>query len=427
MLYVTTPIFRVDGLLIGFAAASVPHITMLAQKETSLPGSHYLTINADQQVLTSSLAMVGAHAAMPVGGFPDDLLAEGGVMHAVSQDGLERVYALTPVLSGSIVMVGLLPESKPMESLFYFDRAAYFPLLMWLASLVVGWFVVEYLVSRHVKTIVDRMRRFAAHRETGLSGSLDSAPLELRDIGDAYASITRRVAEDKAKLEDALAEKNMLLREVHHRTKNNLQLISSIMSMQARRTDSGEVKDAIRSLQDRVMALATVHKGMYQSTGVSPVRVDELVFDIVRKMQSATGCARKVEINIDCAAVTLQPDQAVPLSLLVTEALKHALRQMKGLPEGKRRVGMRLRETSAGWVEMVIENVVDAKASALIDGSGQLGFGAQLMSAYATQLNAQMKVERCEGLNRLKLAFLLQPEQGLFAQMVDQDGARAAT
>lgn len=94
------------------------------------------------------------------------------------------------------------------------------------------------------------MRGFAQNRRTQMPKSFAYAPTELRDVGDAYVTLTDAVVRDEAKLEDALYQKNILLREVHHRVKNNLQLIASILAMQMRGTKSEEAKELMTGLQD---------------------------------------------------------------------------------------------------------------------------------------------------------------------------------
>ncbi len=87
--------------------------------------------------------------------------------------------------------------------------------------------------------------------------------------------------------------KEVLLREVHHRVKNNLQLIASIINMQIRKAESPEAKLLMRGLQDRVMSLATIHRELYQTSGVTDIRADELLSRIVRqvvKMARAPVC-----------------------------------------------------------------------------------------------------------------------------------------
>ena len=80
-----------------------------------------------------------------------------------------------------------------------------------------------------------------------------------------FLSMAEGILQDEAELEDALREKSLLIREVHHRVKNNLQLIASIMNMQIRRSRNSETTSVVRRLQDRVLGLARVHRQMYEA------------------------------------------------------------------------------------------------------------------------------------------------------------------
>jgi len=330
-------------------------------------------------MLTSSLPIARAARSLPEAGFPVDVLSEGGTFRGLSLQGAPMTYAVTPVLSGQIVMVGLASDPVAAKTLFYLERAAYFPMLMWLASLVVGFFVVEFLVSRHVKIIVGAMRRFGETRQSQMPLTLAAAPAELRAIGDAFETMTQQVVSDAAMLEEGLQQKNVLLREVHHRTKNNLQMISSIMS---------------------------VHKGMYQTSGVTHVQLDELVADIVHQLQALTPGARATQIDLSCPPVLLQHDEAVPFSLLVTEALTNAIKYATATGDGRRYVTIVLNVLNETSAELVIENTFDL-ADSSIQTVDSTGFGSQLMGAFATQLNAKINITKEEGIYRFVLRFAL--------------------
>lgn len=405
VIFVMTPVFSGPGDVSGFVVASIPHQMMLDRRETEVSGTEFLTVNADGEVLTSSLPIERAGLALPSAGIPKRFMTEGGTFQAMSGDGTNTIYAISPVVSDEIVMVGLWSEDDIGSSLFYLEQAALFPLLMWLASLVVGFLVVEFFVNRHVKSLVGAMRRFAADRQTGMPASFAAAPIELRDMGDAYVEMTETLVRDEATLEDAVHQKNILLREVHHRTKNNLQLISSIMSMQLRRVATDEAKEIIRGLQDRVLALATIHKGLYQTSGLASIKLDELLRDIVRQMQGLTPYARTTDIKITSDPVTLLPDQAVPLSLLVTEALTNAFKYVSAPAGRSPHLAIRLTDQGGDRVCLQIMNTFDAGYVAEAKSTQSTGLGSQLMTAFATQLGADMQAEVADGLYTLNIAF----------------------
>jgi two-component sensor histidine kinase len=199
--------------------------------------------------------------------------------------------------------------------------------LMWAGSLVVAWIAAEHLVTRHIRRLGRAIRAFASGSPR--RGRPRHGRRARRDPrgGPGLLRMTDTILHDEAELEDTVHQREVLLREVHHRVKNNLQLIASIMNMQMRRARSPETRALMKGLQDRVMSLATVHKELYQTSGLTDVRADELLGDLVRQivgMASAPG--RTFRIDTDLAAIPLAPDQAVPLSLLLTEGLTNAIK-----------------------------------------------------------------------------------------------------
>ena len=408
VIYVMSAVYDRSGVVRGFVTASIPQEMVLNERNPRISGALFVTVSPSGEVLTSSLPVERARSMLPSYGLPRRTIAEGGTFSAMSNSGIETIYAISPVVQGEISMVGIWADKDANAPLFYLERAAFFPLVMWLASLVVGWFVVDFLVTRHVTSLGKAMRGFARNRGTSMPKSFAYAPTELRDVGDAYLTLTDAVVRDEAKLEDALYQKNILLREVHHRVKNNLQLIASIMAMQMRRTQSEEVKEVMAGLQDRILSLATIHKSLYQTSGLAAIRLDELLGDIVAQMQGLAQSSEPVKLETSYAPVSLLPDQAVPFSLLVAEALTNAHKYISAEPD------------EARWLKIVLRDLGDHRVSLLIENSRggpnydrgdphSTGLGAQLMNAFATQLQADMTVDATPTYYRLTLEFAAAP------------------
>ncbi|MEL6572558.1 MAG: sensor histidine kinase [Pseudomonadota bacterium] len=408
VIYVLSPVFDRRGGTLGYVTASIPQEMVLENRNLTIPGAQFVTVNTAGEILTTSLPVEEAQALLPSYGLPQRFLDSGGSFSATSDNGDATIYAVSPVVQGEISMVGIWADQDASASIFYLQRAAFFPLVMWLASLVVGWFVVDFLVTRHVTSLGFAMRGFAKNRRTELPPSFNAAPVELRDFGDAYITLTDAVVRDEAKLEDALYQKNILLREVHHRVKNNLQLIASIMAMQMRRTQSDEVKEVMAGLQDRVLSLATIHKSLYQTSGLAAIRLDELLSDIVEQMQGLSQHAKSVVLETDYDPVSLLPDQAVPFSLLVTEALTNAHKYISAAPGAPLRLKIALKDQGEQRVGLMIENSRGGPGYKKSDPHST-GLGAQLMTAFATQLGSEMEVEATPAFYRLSLSFTAAP------------------
>ena len=175
----------------------------------------------------------------------------------------------------------------------------------------------------------------------------------LRDPNDqslsGYVKVTRDLTERK-QVEDAqvrsLAEKTAMLQEIHHRVKNNLQMISSLLNLQARQIKDPDARAIFLDTQSRVRSIALLHESLYQSDDLGRVDMQEYVGRLVATLHRAYGeaspCAR---FSIDVELVFLPLDMAVPCGLiineLVTNSLKHAFNTSRPRDENEIQVGMR--------------------------------------------------------------------------------------
>ena len=128
-------------------------------------------------------------------------------------------------------------------------------------------------------------------------------------------------------IEKRINEKETLLREVHHRVKNNLQTVSSLLSLQSRNLEDKKMKSIIKSSQNRVISMAMVHEMLYMREDLSKIEyksyVEELSEFLVRSLK---GSDSKIKVNIDIPDIKLGIDTAIPLGLLINEAITNALK-----------------------------------------------------------------------------------------------------
>jgi len=216
-------------------------------------------------------------------------------------------------------------------------------------------------------------------------------PLRTPD-GDFVLSSVVDITERKRRtteLTAALREREVLLQEVHHRVKNNLQIISSLINMQLRNLDPGPSGDALVECQTRVQAIALIHEQLYQSKDYAQIPFAEYVRSLANNVFSATGSS--VALQLDLQDVALTVEQAIPCGLvlneLITNALKHAFR------DGR-----------AGRVQVGLARLADGRCriSVVDDGIGLPGgldtisstsLGLQLVRSLAEQLEAELEVE----------------------------------
>ncbi|WP_273566356.1 sensor histidine kinase [Maribacter halichondriae] len=136
-----------------------------------------------------------------------------------------------------------------------------------------------------------------------------------------------RLYKSKMAIAQQMKEREILLKEIHHRVKNNLQTVSSLLSLQSRSIEDKKMKSLIKSSQNRVISMAMVHEMLYMRDDLSKIEyhsyVQELADYLVRSLK---GTENHVKLNIDINDIKLGIDTAIPLGLLINEAITNALK-----------------------------------------------------------------------------------------------------
>ena len=153
----------------------------------------------------------------------------------------------------------------------------------------------------------------------------------------------------------ALSEKEMLLREVYHRVKNNLQVIRSLLNLQSRTLPQGEARRAMQETAARVRSMALVHEKLYQSGNLSSIAMREFTRDLIAQVRESTGLdTDRVSIETEIAELSMGPDTAIPLGLMMNELISNCVKH--GFPNGRRgRIVVRLVARDDG-AELVVED-----------------------------------------------------------------------
>jgi two-component sensor histidine kinase len=131
----------------------------------------------------------------------------------------------------------------------------------------------------------------------------------------------------KKELTAQMEEKETLLKEVHHRVKNNLQTVSSLLSLQSRNVEEARMKTLLKSTQNRVISMAMVHEMLYMRNDISQIEYKSYVQELSEYLiRSIKGLDSKVQLKIDIPDIKLGIDTAIPLGLLINEAITNALK-----------------------------------------------------------------------------------------------------
>ncbi|NNE53485.1 MAG: sensor histidine kinase [Sulfitobacter sp.] len=407
---VSSPVFSGDTLE-GFVSLSIPKTSFQKIREPELPFKPItlFTFNPDSELLSSDTDEALAKKEMPSNVELALLIGrESTVFKALNQEGVERVYALQTIVGNAAYAMTVWPTDAPIVTPGITTRlSSFLPVLMWAASLIVAFWALNRLALRHIRKLGRQMRRFALNRNLPRMALGSSVPSELREMEAAFISMGESILRDEAQLEDSLREKNILLKEVHHRVKNNLQLISSIMNMQIRQAKSEDARRVLRRLQERILSLATVHKSLYQNDNLVQVDAKALMSEVVNQLLAVgleSGSNVKVEQEYD--DMKLDADDAAPLTLLVSEAVTNAVKNVQREPLGSGRIAIRLTRQAKDRACLSVANTVGGKP-----GPDGTGLGSRLIEAFARQLNGEIEVEETAEEYRLVISFPLPQTQ----------------
>lgn len=194
----------------------------------------------------------------------------------------------------------------------------------------------------------------------------------------------------EAYIKAALEEKEVLLREVYHRVKNNLQVIQSLLSLRSRNLPDGLARSVMLESVQRVRAMALVHEKLYQSDNLDRIFFPDYVSSLFRQLMDAYGrqsLQGAVRLNQDIAAVNIGLDRAVPLGLLLTELISNCLKH--GFADGRAgEVSVALREAGDGLRLTVADNGIGLAAGQNpMEGKA---LGLTLVQSLAQQLNGRI-------------------------------------
>ncbi|NOR32454.1 MAG: sensor histidine kinase [Sulfitobacter sp.] len=404
VLIVSVPL-RVEGDLLGFVNMSIPERVFreVVEPDLEIRPTAMVTFNADGEILTTENDRAMASKEMPsVQELKWYAGQSGRVIRATSLQGDDRVYAILPIVPGVIYAMSVWPKDSPLLAAGASTRLnLVLPVVMWIASLIVAFWALNRLAIKHIRKLGRQMRHFALNRtlpRTALGGVV---PTEIVNMEEAFVGMAESILRDEAKLEDNLRQKNILLKEVHHRVKNNLQLISSIMNMQIRQASTADAKRVLQRLQDRILSLATVHKSLYQNDNLTRVDGGVLMHEIVNQLLSVgLPSGSGITVSQKYEAIQLDPDDAAPLTLLVSEAVTNALKYVAAGQADKGWIEVNLKYTDPEMALLTVSNST---------GHGEVekgtGLGSRLINAFSRQLNGQFEIIEKPGSYTLSVEF----------------------
>ncbi len=288
-------------------------------------------------------------------------------------------------------------------------------LLTWVLGLIVVAAGVLVLVSRPLARLnrgVGRWRLGEPLVEDPRRAWEAVGSRDFRRLVIAFRRATMMLRRQQVRLAMAVDQQELLMQEIHHRVKNNLQIVASLLNLQASRIRLPEARAEFQSARDRVRALATLHRHLYAHGEVHTINMREFLIELCGQLFQAMGekAGERLKLEIEAPELKMSSDQAVPLALIVTEAVSNAVKY--AFPGGRRgAISVHLTaDLDHAELEIYDDGVGIPAGRVETEAGTRDGIGIQLIRGFARQLGATLQVEEGAG-TRYKVSLPLRRER----------------
>ena len=204
----------------------------------------------------------------------------------------------------------------------------------------------------------------------------------------------RLIAEQKYIIENSLVEKDSLLKEIHHRVKNNLQMVSSLLSLQTKNTRSKAAIEALEEGKSRVKAMALIHQKLYQNEDLSVIEMQSYIESLINSVQSVyKKGGHNINITVDAEGVELDIDRAIPFGLMLNELVSNSFKYAFPEDDGKGKIYIHIRKDGEkdGYFEYSDNGIGLPEDTEERAGSSM---GIRLMNRLANQLQTSLNIDK---------------------------------
>ncbi len=396
------------GAFQGAMAAAIPLSALQPDiRDPALPsGSQSALADADGRILvsteTSDFSIEGQNTVAAWVGTAQQ--GRAALFEGRDSEGRRHVYAATP-LAGRDLFVLLSAPTSGLLSWARLNPIGTFllPLAAWLTAFLAVMLLSERIIIRWLGYLERVAAIYARGRFSVRPIQAEHAPAEIRTLARTLGSLGESITTRDQALLDSLDEKDALMREIHHRVKNNLQIISSLLSMQQRAVSDPAARSALGDTRQRITALALIYRTLYQSDDIRVADSRTFLTELVGQLIAGEAMRGPlVTSSVEADYLIIDPDRLAPVALWLVEAVSNAQKHAFAGRGGDLQVRFRvLGETS------VLE--VQDDGPGLTDND-TAGVGRTLMSAFAKQLRGQVEMLGAPGGGSIARLTFVTPE-----------------
>lgn len=395
----------IDGQVRGVVAASLLLDFFVRTEERSHERAVRRLWLIDREGAALPLTQAAA-AELPSRGVLDELTSrpDGGVtLETRAVSGAEFAYASARLETGVHLLVGL-----PIGEIRRAAHAVLLRRILELAAFLLACLVVIVLgadiaIARPLRALAARVRRWRPGAPFG-GKALRGEPDEVRALEQAFTDAAQAISAREEELRAALRQRDLLMAEIHHRVKNNLQIVASLLNLQANRLRDPRAKAEFATARDRVQALATLHRHLYTNQTFEVIALRPFLEELGQQLFAALGerPGQRIKLVVEADELEIVTDQAVSLALLITETVTNAIKH--GFPDA--RSGTITISVHAEGEEVTLKVHDDGLGMRLDDEEGGQGIGLTLIRGFAQHLGGDIEIRGAGG-TELVLRFAL--------------------
>jgi two-component sensor histidine kinase len=326
---------------------------------------------ANDRKVASSLVAAARHAGLP----------DGASLAADDPDGKAWHFGLAALIGNNVFVAFGERESRLFgQTYLHVGIDFLLPIFM----ILFAWAAIWIATDRQVTHWIFYLRRIASAYRSGhyaIRPDLAGAPSEFQQLGEAMSEMAENIQDRDRRLREAVTLKSTLIREIHHRVKNNLQIVMSLLSIQATQVKDLGAREALLQAQTRINALALVHRILNELEDQSTLDLKQLLEELSRQIAEGMGDTEDVRILVDVPSMVVSSGVAVALALFTVEALTNIYKHAYPLKaQGTIRVG--LKADGLGKLRLAI---ADDGVGFKMDETGK-SVGSRLIRTFGSQL-----------------------------------------
>jgi two-component sensor histidine kinase len=310
-----------------------------------------------------------------------------------ARSGARYDYRMAPLGSGLMLMVAAVPVLAQGEA----QWGLWVDLVMIFLSSAIGlgalWLAAERWCLRPLLPIQAAAAAIAHGSPPPPKPPVGSTTPEMEALTEDVYAMAAAIQLRESELQANLKQREHMLREIHHRVKNNLQMISSLLSLQAEKIRSPRIMQLFADAQNRLLTLSILHRHLYERSNWASVDFQAYINDLVRHLSTNRLGKEQPEVKFSVRAPVwnVGPDTAIPVGLIVTEAVANALAHaFAGIAEPE--IWIVAEESGGDWEVTIEDNGTGLGHDFDIDDDEHNGLGVMLMRGLALQLGGELSI-----------------------------------